>query len=414
MRLAARLRLSAARLGSRSRALSAAPVRFQTIADEPLLEVACLRREAAVIEGAPVVVERDTTRALLDALEALAARPAAELAAPTLDGDTDWELDGFTTYSSKSFRLARAVRRGAAAPAAARRLPAHGPPRRGQERRAGHRRLVGARERLARARARGWDVANAGDYVVPSPHHAGMFEEPRGSRALLEAFDAAHGGQLAAVAVKDETVADRWGAATLRELLDAALAKDRLDESSTALSDLRFELGRATEFPVLLAVDEYTSFLGRTDYFYDHARLAPADLVAVSALAPLGAAGVPEAHRLARGCAVLADSWSRGPPGMGDGDKRKAAPHAPFELKLAAYSRDEFRAALDRDKAAGYFEADLDAHDVAELEMATQRNPQHLDRAAMMRPGPSEHARSLLGRRQPARGACSGLRFAAR
>ena len=180
-------------------------------------------------------------------------------------------------------------------------------------------------------------------------------------------------------------VADRWGAATLRELLDAALAKDRLDESSTALSDLRFELGRATEFPVLLAVDEYTSFLGRTDYFYDHARLAPADLVAVSALAPLGAAGVPEAHRLARGCAVLADSWSRGPPGMGDGDKRKAAPHAPFELKLGAYSRDEFRAALDRYKAAGYFEADLDAHDVAELEMATQRNPQHLfDRLAMM------------------------------
>ena len=46
---------------------------------------------------------------------------------------------------------------------------------------------------------------------------------------------------------------------------------------------------------------------------------------------------------------------------------------------------DEFRAALDRYKAAGYFEADLEPHDVAELEMATQRNPQHLfDRLAMM------------------------------
>ena len=386
-RLAARLRLSAARLGSRSRALSAAPVRFQTIADEPLLEVACLRREAAVIEGAPVVVERDTTRALLDALEALAARPAAELAAPTLDGDTDWELDGFTTYSSKSFRLTCA-RSGAAR----RPLPRRDAYLLTGPRGAGKSVALATVVSWARANGwlalyvpRGWDVANAGDYVVPSPHHAGMFEEPRGSRSLLEAFDAAHGGQLAAVSVKDGAVADRWGASTLRELLDAALAKDRLDESSTALSDLRFELGRATEFPVLLAVDEYTSFLGRTDYFYDHARLAPADLVAVSALAPLGAAGVPEAHRLARGCAVLADSWSRGPPGMGDGDKRKAAPHAPFELKLGAYTRDEFRAALDRYKAAGYFEADLEPHDVAELEMATQRNPQHLfDRLAMM------------------------------
>ena len=61
---------------------------------------------------------------------------------------------------------------------------------------------------MSPARGRGWlclfvararDVGHHGDYVVPSPHHAGRFEEPSRSREVREAFRAAHGTDLATV-----------------------------------------------------------------------------------------------------------------------------------------------------------------------------------------------------------------------
>ena len=89
------------------------------------------------------------------------------------------------------------------APAAGR-LPADGRARRRQVRGAGADRDA--------ARARGWlclfvararDVGHHGDYVVPSPHHAGRFEEPSRSREVLEAFREAHGSDLATVKCTD-------------------------------------------------------------------------------------------------------------------------------------------------------------------------------------------------------------------
>ena len=99
----------------------------------------------------------------------------------------------------------------------------------------------------------------------------------------------------------------------------------------------------------------------------------------------LGATGVADDRKLARGLNVFADSLSRGPPGFDAKAKRMAIPHLPFELKVGPYDDDEFVAALDRYKAAGYFSSKLEEADVNDLKLQTQRNPQHLfDRLAMM------------------------------
>ena len=389
-------RLAASRASRASRAYAsaagAAPVKFHEVAEEALPEgVACLRRESEVIEGAPLMLERATTRELLAMLAALGEAPVEALAEPTLAGDTDWTLDGFTTFSSKTFRLTCAKTGAARAPLPRRDAYLLTGPRGSGKSVALATCVHWARKNgwLALYVPRGWDVMFQGDYVVPSAHHEGKFEEPRGSRAILESFRAAHGAACAAVPVRDDAVADRWslagGARTLGGLLDAALEPERLDENSTALLDLRLELGKVTEAPVLVAVDEYTSFLQpMTRYFFDNVNLAPDDLLSIAALRPLGPAGVFDDHKLARGVSILADSASRCST-LDNAAKRRALPHLPFELKLGPYTHDEFRAAVDRYKAAGYVFSDLDADAVTELKMATQRNPQHLfDRLAML------------------------------
>lgn len=375
---------------ARHRALSAAAVRFAEV-DEAALPEGCgaIGRESDVIEGKPLVVERAATAALWRAAEAAAGVDAGAPVIDALEGDVDWTCPGcgFATFSSKSFRIACAgcgAPRPAAPPRDAYLLT--GPRGCGKS--------VALASLVAKARANGWlalyaprgfDVANAGNYVVPSPHHQGKFEEPTQARSILAAFHAAHAGDLADVPVRDGAAGDRWSARHLGELLDAALEDKRLDENGTALADVRGALGACVEKPVLVAIDEYTAlFEPKSGYWFDNVNLAPTDVVSIDALRTLDAAGVRAGGRLARGVQIFADSVSRGPASLDGRGKRLSIAHGPFELKLAAYDDAEFDAALDRYRAAGYFSAPLDAGQVRELKMQTQRNPQHLfDRLAL-------------------------------
>ena len=361
---------------------SGGAVRFAEIKEMPEA-VRAVERETDVVDGAPLFVEREATRRVVEALERRAANPDE---GDGLDADADFTCPncGFTTFASRSFRLTCAK---------CGRCRDELPPRDAYL-------LTGARgagksvalaQIVTQARARGWlclfvararDVGHHGDYVVPSPHHAGRFEEPSRSREVLEAFREAHGTDLATVKCT-AAAAERWGGATLREVVGAALDdKKRGDEASTALADVVDGLRAHAAAPVLIAVDEYSAlFEPATAYYYDGVSLEPDDLVHIRALRALGNAGVAPERRLARGAYVLADSQSRGGAGLGPRDRRLGIAHAPFEIPVGEFSDAEFAAAVDRYAAAGFGAAD----DVAALKLATQRVPGLLfERLALM------------------------------
>jgi len=345
---------------------------------------AFLQRELALVEGPPKALERTVGNRLVEALERAAAEPRAE----TLASDEDFECPecGFVTFASKSFRLSCAKCGAPREP-----LPARDAYLLTGARGSGKSVCLATVVSWARRRdwlalyvPRAWDLAHAGAYVVPSQHRAGKFEEPRGSRAILEAFRAAHGPQAARVAVADGEVGERWGASTLAGVLDAALDDKRVDEASTGLADVLGVLRAQTELPALVAVDEYTALVGRAEAFWDNKRLACGDLVHLEALAALGPAGVPEDKRIARGAYVLADSLARGPPGLDAREKRLRVAHPPFELPMGRYDDSEFVAAVHRYASAGFLGVDLSAADLDELKVATQRNPELLFKRLMM------------------------------
>ena len=272
---------------------SGGAVRFAEIKEMPEA-VRAVERETDVVDGAPLFVEREATRRVVEALERRAANPDE---GDGLDADADFTCPncGFTTFASRSFRLTCAK---------CGRCRDELPPRDAYL-------LTGARgagksvalaQIVTQARARGWlclfvararDVGHHGDYVVPSPHHAGRFEEPSRSREVLEAFREAHGNDLATVECT-AAAAERWGGATLREVVGAALDdKKRGDEASTALADVVDGLRAHDAAPVLIAVDEYSAlFEPATAYYYDGVSLKPDDLVHIRALRALGNAGV--------------------------------------------------------------------------------------------------------------------------
>ena len=78
-------------------------------------------------------------------------------------------------------------------------------------------------------------LGHHGDYVVPSPHHAGRFEEPSRSREVLEAFREAHGSDLATVEWT-AAAAERWGVkiGAVPAKQRAATAPTRCSSSSAA------------------------------------------------------------------------------------------------------------------------------------------------------------------------------------
>ena len=82
---------------------SGGAVRFAEIKEMPEA-VRAVERETDVVDGAPLFVEREATRRVVEALERRAANPDE---GDGLDADADFTCPncGFTTFASRSFRL---------------------------------------------------------------------------------------------------------------------------------------------------------------------------------------------------------------------------------------------------------------------------------------------------------------------
>lgn len=323
-------------------------------------------RELSVMNRAPSTA----LMAAMQHIEKGVASPCAQ--------DEDWTCDcGFVNFASKSKRLFCAKCNALRRPLPTRRSYLLT----GQ-------RGIGKSMELARvvqwARKRGWvalvvpsawHYVNMGDWVSPSDRYPGKFEQPHGAKDVLSwTLSGNARSSLEAVKIMQPQARERWGAETLRDLLEAACEDDNFDEASTAVSDAFEALAVTDAVPVLLAVDEISSwFAVHVDHYFKQKRLLPTDVVGVDRmLSPL----LDAEFRFERGLALYADSGSRQIKLAAR--FRQILSHMPHEIKCLPLDDLEFRAAIDYYVDFMHVGRPLDDRAVNTLKMTTQRNPRAL------------------------------------
>lgn len=128
------------------------------------------------------------------------------------------------------------------------------------------------------ARSKGWVVffissayeyLHEGGRITPSPFFKGFFDTPELAQRTLNQLAQAHGHQLSQLRIQDPAVLERSGLAegsTLGDLVTLGLSKDRM--ATTALVDIKGELEKQTDYPVLFAVDDFSEWFFNSTYQY--------------------------------------------------------------------------------------------------------------------------------------------------
>lgn len=167
-------------------------------------------------------------------------------------------------------------------------------------------------------RARAWCVE--APYVMKSPYVADKFDIDVFGVELLQQLLAAHGDQLAQVKVRGD-YGDRYYPAklgakpktagtfdkaelTLRDLVENGIHDEEL--ACAAVVDLREEFAQVTEFPVLIAIDEYNTWFQKTVFGFEGQEVFPSDISVIDALKDVDAKGLKPKRALANGLFVAA------------------------------------------------------------------------------------------------------------
>ncbi|DAZ92673.1 TPA: hypothetical protein N0F65_000443 [Lagenidium giganteum] len=167
-------------------------------------------------------------------------------------------------------------------------------------------------------RARAW--CTEGPYIMRSPYLEGKYDIDEFGVDLLQKFLQSHKDQLAQIplrgnygeryypaslgaAPKEGAKVDRSGL-TLLDLVQNGIADEEL--ACTAVVDLRAELAEVTEFPVLVAVDEFNSLYEDTVFGYEGQTIWPEDISVVDALRDFNEKGLEPERRLKNGVFIAA------------------------------------------------------------------------------------------------------------
>lgn len=357
---------------SRSRRLSSVS---WTNVEQKLIPGTWVTNEIAVEPPHLRLMDRAASDAILEEMQ----RIEEGVTSPAVQNE-DWDCGncGFSNYASKSLRMFCAKCGSLRSPLPSRSSYLLTGPRGSGKSCALARIVFGARQRgwIALVVPSAWHYVNAGVYVTPSKLNPGLFEQPNGALAVLQATKDAHSRDaLEKVALLDT----RWGA-TAADLLDAALQEDRIDDASSAVNELVLSLAASDTVPCLVAVDEISSwFTDGIIYYFKRKQLRPDDVVSVATMkAPLTDAG---AFAGKKSLAVFADSTSRQIALRSH--FRAIVPHMPVEVPVAPFTDTEFKAALERYRDA--FNVDpIDDQKLRSLMMCTQRNPKLLFERMLM------------------------------
>lgn len=258
----------------------------------------------------------------------------------------------------------------------------------------------------------GWELVNGGLFVQPCDHDSplsarGLFDTPLLSRQLLLRFAAqasdgrCDGLALKAGAADDASLLGRLGldaGAPLTDLL--ALGAADLRYSTDAAVELVRQLRLVDEVPVVVLVDEYSSWFGKSGFMYappdaalehyaqlkKHHTVHASQFAVVDALKGLTEDGLVEGRSgFARGAAVYGVSTGRPlnrasvkAVGGAVAAARDAADADARLVRVAPYSRDEFKLAVEAYAAAGLADGFTPAEfadRAGRVEVEAQRNP---------------------------------------
>ncbi|GLE01369.1 hypothetical protein PINS_up010199 [Pythium insidiosum] len=203
-------------------------------------------------------------------------------------------------------------------------------------------------------RARSW--CYEAPYVMPSPYIEGKFDIDTFAIDLLEKFLQCHGEQLRAVPLRGN-YGDRYypesfpakpkeagefdaSTLTLRDLVVNGIRDEEL--ASTAVVDLRAELAKVTEFPVLVAIDEYNTWFEKTVFGYDGVDVKPSDIAVIDALTDVRADGLVEDRKLENGLFVLATTENF-PSKV---DFKKQVNYRAHRLTMRPYNHEELQSVM--------------------------------------------------------------------
>lgn len=180
------------------------------------------------------------------------------------------------------------------------------------------------------ARSNGWvtlfvprmhSILHDSDVMEPSRRRPGFFDQPTFAREILSQFGAANQDLLSAIELKTKDHPEAEGRldnySTLAEVVaESSNADPQIDHVGLVL-DLVRELSVTTEFPVLLALDDYNQCYQSTAYYYDNERIWPEQLTLVNALRFFQQTSDDEEHAFApkhplqNGVVVAAESHHR-------------------------------------------------------------------------------------------------------
>lgn len=235
-------------------------------------------------------------------------------------------------------------------------------------------------------RARAW--CQEGPYVMRSPYISGKFDIDEMGVDLLQKFVHCHKEQLSQIKLrgdygdryypsslaakpKDPSTVDR-SSLTLLDLVESGIRDEEL--ACTAVVDLRNELAQVTEFPVLIAVDEFNTLYQETVFGYEGKAVWPEDISVVDALRDFDEKGLKPERRLKNGLFIAATTENF----PSRHQFKKQVNYKSFKKTMGLYSSEEFDAALDYYNHIQFFHDKPDESQKAYLRQMTKSLPLHV------------------------------------
>lgn len=194
-------------------------------------------------------------------------------------------------------------------------------------------------------------------YVMKSPYQEDKFDIDVFGVELLEKVLQCHGEQLSTVKVRGDYGERYYPASlgakpktagefdpatvTLRDIVENGIKDEEL--ACIAVIDLKAELAKVTEFPVLIAVDDYNTWFEKTVFGFEGKDVQPSDISVIDAFKDIGAEGHIKERKLANGLFVAATTENF-PSRF---NFKKQVDYRPLRLTMRTYTKEELESVIE-------------------------------------------------------------------
>nr|CCA25380.1 conserved hypothetical protein [Albugo laibachii Nc14] len=233
-------------------------------------------------------------------------------------------------------------------------------------------------------RARSWCFR--APYVIPSTITPSKFDIDLYGQQMLKMLAKSHHHQLLEIPLRNE-YGDRYyptekfeqrpktgvktndAPLTLADIVEVGIREE--DLACPAVVDLRAELNQVEEFPVLIAIDEFSSWYQDTIFGFDGKPVYPSDISVVDALLDVGPNGYLEDRKLKNGLFIGATT-DRYPSKVKLWEKIN---FKEIRKTFGAYGSDEMESVLAYYTAIRFLVEEMTPAEIAHFQLMTKSNP---------------------------------------